>query len=75
MAVAHVSHLLSVVVLYRLGKLVWADGRLAFLAASLHIFSPAGLFLSAPYAESTFSLLSFVGFYILALACHPTSDS
>ncbi len=65
--VAHVSHLLSVLVLYRLGKLVWGDRRLAFLAACLHIFSPAGLFLSTPYAESTFSLLSFVGYYVLAL--------
>jgi phosphatidylinositol glycan class V len=30
-------------------------------AASLHIVSPAGLFLSAPYAESSCALLSFAG--------------
>ncbi len=75
MAVAHVSHLVSVLVLYRLGKLVWADGRMAFLAACLHIFSPAGLFLSAPYAESTFSLLSFMGYYVLALGCQVERSS
>lgn len=33
----------------------------AFVAATLHIISPAGLFLSAPYGESTFSLLNFLG--------------
>jgi phosphatidylinositol glycan class V len=35
--------------------------RLAFITACLHILSPAGLFLSAPYAESSFSFLSFTG--------------
>ena len=38
------------------------------LAPSLHIISPAGLFLSAPYAESSFSFLSFVGYYLYAKA-------
>jgi phosphatidylinositol glycan class V len=33
----------------------------AFIAALLHIISPAGLFLSAPYAESSCALLSFTG--------------
>lgn len=32
---------------------------LPFIAAALHIVSPAGLFLIAPYAEAPFSLLSF----------------
>ncbi|RMY20391.1 hypothetical protein D0867_04033 [Hortaea werneckii] len=37
--------------------------QLAFATACLHVFSPAGLFLSAPYAESSFALLSFLGCY------------
>ena len=41
---------------------------LCLLAASLHIISPAGMFLSAPYAESSFSFLSFAGYYLYAKA-------
>jgi phosphatidylinositol glycan class V len=37
---------------------------LAFIAACLHVFSPAGLFLSAPYGESTYALLSFTGSFL-----------
>ena len=67
--VAHVSHLFSVLVLHDLG-LVSLGGfpepkraLIASLAACLHIISPAGMFLSAPYAESLFSLMTFLGFY------------
>ena len=70
MAVAHLSHLLSVFVLYRICMLVSftpASKTRAFLAASLHVFAPAGLFLSAPYTESPFSLLSFGGYYAYLL--------
>ena len=42
--------------------------KFAFLAASLHIICPAGIFLSAPYAESLFSLLNFLGLYLYAKA-------
>jgi GPI mannosyltransferase 2 len=66
MVVAHLSHWLSVVVLYKISHLVLRQQKLAFVAACLHIFSPAGLFLSTPYAESTFSLLSFFGYYLFA---------
>ena len=38
------------------------------LTASLHIVSPAGMFLSAPYAESSFSFLNFAGYYFYAKA-------
>jgi Gpi18-like mannosyltransferase len=34
------------------------------ISAVLHIISPAGAFLSAPYGESLFSLLNFTGFYL-----------
>ncbi|KAI1380084.1 glycosyltransferase family 76 protein [Hypoxylon crocopeplum] len=64
--VAHTSHLLSVLALYQLGLVVWKNQRLSFIAALLHILSPAGLFLSAPYAESTFAFLSFTGCLFLA---------
>ncbi|RYP62476.1 hypothetical protein DL771_009720 [Monosporascus sp. 5C6A] len=66
--VSHVSHLLSVLALYQLGLVIWGQGsrRLAFAAALLHVLSPAGLFLSAPYAESAFAFLSFLGYLFFA---------
>ena len=63
---ANTSHLLSVFVLYRLARLAFEDVGPALVAASLHIFSPAGLFLSAPCAESTFALLNFTGHLLFA---------
>lgn len=41
--------------------------RVAFVSACLHIFSPGGLFLSAPNAESSFAFLNFSGYYLYAL--------
>lgn len=38
----------------------------AFIPAALHIIAPAGLFLSAPYSESTFSATSFLGYLLYA---------
>ncbi|KAI4860731.1 glycosyltransferase family 76 protein [Hypoxylon rubiginosum] len=64
--VAHTSHLLSALVLYELGLVMWKNQRLSFVAALLHVLSPAGLFLSAPYNESTYALLSFSGYLFLA---------
>lgn len=66
---AHACHFASTLVLYRLGLRVWADRTWALVAALLHVFSPAGLFLSAPYNESPFSLLSFLGWLLLAQSC------
>lgn len=61
---AHVSHLLSVLILYALSKEILDSApKAAFVSAALHIFSPAGLFLSAPYAESPFALLQISGYY------------
>ncbi len=45
------------------------DRRQALVAAIAHVLSPGGLFLSAPCAESTFSLLSFAGYLLLARGC------
>ena len=64
--VSHACHLLSVLVLYRLGLLLWGNKALSFTAALLHILSPAGLFLSAPYSESAFSFLSFLAYLFFA---------
>ena len=68
--IAHGSHLLSVIVLYNLSQSLCRSRRehertkFAFLAALLHVISPAGVFLSAPYAESPFALLNFLGFHL-----------
>ena len=42
--------------------------RIAFTAACLHIVTPAGVFLSGPYAESAFASASFYG--IWAYICY-----
>lgn len=70
---SHISHLLSVIQLWALvktsvGDQKQQDHRLAFNAAVLHIISPAGVFLSAPYAESPFAFLSMSGFLAFAYA-------
>lgn len=64
--IAHVAHLLSVLLLFALGTIIFptAGPRFALTAAFLHILSPAGLFLSAPYAESPCALLSFLGIFL-----------
>jgi GPI mannosyltransferase 2 len=69
---AHLTHLLSVLVLHRLALLLrdtWEPRKIAFVTAFLHIISPAGLFLSAPYAEAPFAFLNFSGvlLYVLGL--------
>lgn len=62
-------HFLSALALYHLGLHVWADSTWALVAALLHVLSPAGLFLSAPYGESPFALLSFLGWLLLVKSC------
>lgn len=69
--ISDICHLISVLVLYRLSRVVLGpqqSSRIPFIAAALHIISPAGLFLSAPYAESAFSVLNFMGMLHYALA-------
>lgn len=76
--IAHAAHGLSVLVLYCLGCAIFSGrkGRmLAFIAACLHIFSPAGLFLSAPYGESTYALLSFTGYFLFVQSFSPSGAS
>ena len=78
--VAHASHLGSVLVLHGLSKTIFLSHvkarQIAFISACLHIISPAGLFLSAPYSESLFAFLQFTAFYFYARATfarQPTS--
>ena len=66
--ISHLSHFLAVQILYHLIYTLAPanDARkrqLAFTTACLHIISPAGLFLSAPYGEATFALFSFLGLW------------
>lgn len=69
---SHSFHLLSCLTLYHLTEIVYPAisdtkrANIAFGAAILHIISPAGVFLSAPYAESSFSFFNFMGFYLYA---------
>ena len=72
-AMAHISHLLSALVLHGLSVMIFQSVKkneeasaIAFLSACLHVISPAGIFLSAPYAESVFALFQFVGFFFYA---------
>ncbi|KAF4990145.1 hypothetical protein FGRMN_8673 [Fusarium graminum] len=74
-AISHISHLVAVLALYQLTVVICNDRRLAYLAAVVHILSPAGLFLSAPYAESPFSCLSFVGNLLFAVGLKSSPDS
>ncbi|KAF4595777.1 glycosyltransferase family 76 protein [Ophiocordyceps camponoti-floridani] len=63
----HLSHLIAILALHRLTIVIYNDAKLALVASALHVVSPAGLFLSAPYAESPFAAFSFIGFLIFAI--------
>lgn len=62
------NHLLSVIVLYHLVLRLQATWEASFVAACVHIFAPAGIFLSAPYTESSFSLTNFLGMLLYAMS-------
>lgn len=47
----------------------------AFTAACLHVLSPGGLFLSAPYGESMFAAAHFAGLLSYVLARQPAASS
>ena len=66
-AISHLAHYVAVISLYNLvGKIMPGpkDSELSFVTTMLHILSPAGIFLSAPYTESAFAALSFVALNI-----------
>ncbi|PQE12203.1 duf409 domain protein [Rutstroemia sp. NJR-2017a BVV2] len=64
--VAHTAHLLSTFCLYRLSLNLFISKRYALTSALLYIISPAGIFLSAPFAESSCALFTFAGIYCFA---------
>jgi phosphatidylinositol glycan class V len=67
--ISNVCHLLSVLVLYRLFSVVLEPQQrrtFPFIAAVLHVLTPAALFMSAPYAEAIFSLFNFTGMLLYA---------
>lgn len=76
--VANVSHLLSVLVLFQLARLLQPKkieaAQWPFIAACMHIIAPAGIFLSAPYGESLFSLLNFTGVFAYCLSRKTTQE-
>jgi phosphatidylinositol glycan class V len=74
-AISHVSHLVAVLALYKLTIVLCNDRKLAYLASVVHILSPAGLFISAPYAESPFACLSFIGNLLYAISLKNSPDS
>ena len=68
---SHISHLVSTFLLYELSQTISpafthslpglsGSTSFPFLVCSLYILSPAGIFLSAPYAESPFAALTFL---------------
>ncbi|KAJ5544937.1 hypothetical protein N7535_006676 [Penicillium sp. DV-2018c] len=66
---SHVAHYLSVLALYCLSANIFGHATahqhlICFLSAALHIISPGGAFLSAPYGESIVSFLNITGFYL-----------
>ncbi|KAF2222413.1 GPI mannosyltransferase 2, partial [Elsinoe ampelina] len=69
--IAHLAHGLTVVLLYELTFRALPGTttnrrQIARVAACLHVVSPAGVFLSAPYTESLFACLNFSGLLCLA---------
>ncbi|KAK6336529.1 ER membrane glycoprotein subunit of the GPI transamidase complex-like protein [Orbilia brochopaga] len=83
-----IAHLVSAITLFHLTALLFqttdrSKGRsptrgspaniVPFVAATLHILSPAGIFLIAPYNESIFSALSFLGYYLYSYAIKNTA--
>lgn len=75
-SIAHLSHLLSVVVLHQLTLAIFPESSAtAAAAAAFHIISPAGLFLSAPYAESSCAFLSFLGCLLFTKSFSSTRES
>ncbi|TAQ88039.1 hypothetical protein B7494_g3652 [Chlorociboria aeruginascens] len=72
--VAHAAHFFAVLCLYSLTQAVFPgvhSNRFALSTALLHILSPAGLFLSAPYAESSCALMTFFGHLLFAKSLAP----
>ncbi|KAJ2845527.1 ER membrane glycoprotein subunit of the GPI transamidase complex-like protein [Coemansia brasiliensis] len=64
--VSNVCFVLAAAVLYRLGCHTLNNERLAFVAATLFVFAPSNMFMSAAYTESLFALLIFTALLLVA---------
>ncbi|RDL39606.1 GPI mannosyltransferase 2 [Venustampulla echinocandica] len=75
--IAHISHLISVILLFNLTRAMFpgSNAGFTFVAAALHIVSPAGMFLSAPYAESSCAMLSFAGCLVFTKSFASTAQT
>ena len=74
---ANAAHLASTIILYHLSLLISdASKQQAFMSATLHICASAGLFLTAPFTESSFAFLNFAGYlcYFTALKRSKTAS-
>ncbi|KAI3629947.1 hypothetical protein MIR68_011382 [Amoeboaphelidium protococcarum] len=60
----HVIFIAAVLVLVQFASKVSQDNRLSFICGILFAISPAGIFLSSIYTESSFALFSFPGMYL-----------
>ncbi|KAF9091508.1 hypothetical protein BGX23_005086 [Mortierella sp. AD031] len=64
--VANASFVAATIQLYRLSNELFGREQFAFLSAMLYVLTPSGIFMSAIYTESTFSMLSFTGMLFAA---------
>jgi Gpi18-like mannosyltransferase len=75
---ANLCHFGSVLALYQLARTAQRASprrdQIAFVTAALHVCSPAGIFLVAPYSEALFSLLSFTGLWAYAYGFQSSSS-
>lgn len=54
----------SIIIFYKLSKVVLSNERMSFKAAILFTINPATVFHLAPYTASAFSVFTFFGFYM-----------
>lgn len=64
MLVSNIAFVFAAVVLYYLTLAVTANRPLSILSSLLFCITPAGVFMSAVYTESLYSLLSFAGMFL-----------
>lgn len=74
-AIANLSHYYAVMAMYKLTMVLSSNEKMAMLSGLLYIISPAGMFMCAPVAESSFSHLSFVGNWLFASSYHHSAGS
>ena len=78
-ALSHAAHYGSMVLIWGIAARIHRQKRsehssIASLAALLHLFSPAGVFLSAPYSEGVFAFQSFLGVSLYITGIHLSED-